>query len=150
MKKILAIIVVIVLIAIPFVLFAGCKKDNNNAESVRNRSYYVTSVKRDNEDITATVTENKIKIIFTTENFKVERGINTEPNYGFYMGTYTIEEDKVILTTTSSGGTFAGINYTSLLKDYYFTTLYYKNSKLHTEFVNGNLIFQYTFEVAEA
>ena len=146
MKKVVCFLLAFLAI-IPGIFLAGCK-DKDTAENVRNRTYYVTMFKIDSVDKTSTKTNQKMRIIFTDDNFKMVIGEESNAaTYGYYLGTYTIEDNTITLKTTKSGGTLENIKKSATLKDYLIETLYYNEGTLHSEFVNNGNIIQYQFKL---
>lgn len=147
MKKFLSIFAVMCLLIIPSLCFVGCKNDDN-AQTVINRTYYVTKVVKDGQNTSAYATKNKMRIVFMENNFKVEIGDSTNSTtYGYYYGTFEIDENNISLNISHYGGIWATAASDINLKDYIIKNLEYRSGKLHTEFINNHCILQYTFEL---
>lgn len=143
MKKKLFSVFAIVLCLIPLCFFAGCKGDDT-AKNVLNRIYVVSRADRDFESDT-TILDNKLRISFFEEGFKVEYGFESKNSktYGYYLGTYTTTKTTVQLEITKYGGIFKdGISTDlKLTKE-----LRYEKGKLVVEFLGTNDKFmQYEF-----
>ena len=148
MKKIIGIIAIILCIAIiPVFFLVCCKKDDYDTKSIVNRTYYVTKVMRDNQNVSTMATNDNMRINFGNNFFKVEIGQEAIPSsYGFYTGTYSIDENDISLTIKTYGGIWANAQSSSAKKDFVLKSLIFQKGKLHTEFINNNDILQYTLE----
>lgn len=147
MKKFLSIFAIICVLIVPSFCFVGCK-NGSSAETVVNRTYYVTKVVKDGQNISSNATKNKMRVVFMEDNFKMEIGESTNPTtYGFYYGTYVIDENDIVLNISHYGGIWQLAASSTELKDYVIKSLTYRNGKLHTEFINNHCILQYTFEL---
>lgn len=146
MKKFLGIFVLLLAI-IPALCFVGCK-NNDTAKSVVNRTYYVTKVVKDGNNISSSVTNKHMRIVFMEDYFKIELGdpSNTS-SYGYYYGKYEIKDEDIILTTTNYGGTLYNATKDKTKGDYLFKKLSYRSGKLFTVFINNHCILQYTLEL---
>ena len=146
MKKFISIFAVCLLI-IPALCFTGCK-NNRGAESVINRTYYVTKLMRDNQNVSASATNGNMRISFGNNYFKVEIGQEAVPAYyGFYTGTYSINDNDIALNIKTYGGIWSDAGTNSTKKDFVVKNLSYRKGNLFTEFISNNDILQYTFEL---
>jgi len=146
MKKIISFILVC-LAFVPTLLFAGCSNNDTDASAVKNTIYYVTSAQKDSVDTTETYVNANMKIIFYDDLFKVEYSDqNNQAEYGYYLGTFTTNEDLVTLNTTEYGGTFIDYENNTARQECVFSILKYNKGKLTTAFTNKGSIVKYTLE----
>lgn len=146
MKK-FACIIALILVAIPMLCFAGCK-NKDTAEAIVNRTYYVTKVVKDGQNISSTATKKHMRIVFMEDNFKIELGDAVDASsYGYYYGTYKIKENNITLKTTKYGGILYNATTDKSKGDFVLRELRFKNGKLFTEFINNHCILQYTLEL---
>jgi len=136
----------LILLLIPVIVFSGCK-NSNNASSVRNRVYYVTKASHKDNDISKSFTDKNMKIIFQETTFMVEFSNENAIDYGYYLGTYSTNEDVVVFTVTDAGGTYTNYENNPEKNFSVFSSLKYKKGKLYTEFVLNNSIYSFTLEV---
>lgn len=144
MKKILC-FALTTLLLLPATLLVGCKNDNSSAKEVRNKSYYISSLTRNTENLTDTATSNNARIFFGEDNFIFEIAENGSAQYGYYQGTYSVEGTKITLTITTFGGSLTNAKTTPALQFWVFDELKYKNGTLEDEFVLQNYIYQVKF-----
>ena len=130
-----------VVLVIPALLFVGCGK-TGTAKDVKNRTFYVKTAYKDMQVYQEAI-DNNLRISFFDDYFKVEYGLE---NVGYYLGTYTAENDTVELTTTDAGGGFTLESIPTSIK---FSHLKYSKSVLSIEFVDKGVVVRYTFELEE-
>ena len=147
MKKIFSFILVC-LIIIPATILVGCGNDDYNAKNVRNKTYYLTSLIKDSANITSTLSEKNARIFFSEDHFKFEISNTTDTeNYGYYLGTYTIDEGKFTLKATEFGGYLADAKTATAKQHLVLEKLNYYKDVLTIEFVCNNSIYQYQFKI---
>ena len=146
MKKVLSFFM-LALALVPTMFLAGCN-DGDSAKAVRNKTYYVTSAFENTTDITETCKNANFRISFFTENFKVEYGLETQTaTYGYYLGTYSVKDNKVTLNINQYGGVFTNYSTSSSTKQKIFSSFTYSNGALRTEFVVESSVMQYRLEL---
>ena len=135
----------LILLLVPTIIFAGCK-DSNKASSVKNKIYYVTNVVRNGDNISKEFTDKNLRIIFLENSFIVEFSHEKESDYGFYLGTFTTNDDIVNLSISEVGGTYT--NYQSNPKKNFsvFKSFRYRKGILTAEFVLNSSIYSFTLK----
>lgn len=147
MKRFLSIFAIILIIIVPTLCFVGCK-NKDTAKSVVNRTYYVTKVVKDGQNISSTATKKHMRIVFMEDNFKIELGDSVDTaSYGYYYGTYSIDDNNITLNTKKYGGTLYNATTDKTKGDFVLKNLRYRSGKLYTEFINNHCILQYTLEL---
>ena len=144
MKKVFNILLVLTFL-LPTILFVGCGKDNS-ALSVKNSIFYITKATCKGADISKPYTDAHMKIVFQEETFIVEYSESGKEDYGYYLGTFTINDNIINFTITEAGGTYSNYENDKDKQISVFTSLRYQKKKLYTEFAKNAAIYSFTLE----